>query len=379
MPDKHRKNIPADRSKAPAIKQRGTKERREKKMKKKSIGTRILLGLRRSIIGIRNFFSTQKTSRASLGLLFAVVFIAVGALGFVYVSSAKNAIAINVSGNTVAIIKKTKKLDTEEITKQAELKIKSEIGTEIVINEKIEFAETHAKSSEINDPNDAVIKLSNSITYKVLAYKITIEGTTMAVLKNKADAQKVLDALMEPYVPQGDVKIVKQEFVENVAISDIYVSPEELTTFDKAVEILTTTSSVPETYVISAGDTLSTIARKTNMSIEELLKKNPGYTMETKLKIGDELLVSVAKPVLSVQTVIETKVTEVIEKPVQTLTNPNQPKSYKRSVQYGSNGEAVVTYHTTRINSLETGEVEEISRETVKEAVPEIIEVGTKQ
>ncbi len=323
-----------------------------------------------------NLIKLAKRLRGN-AFIFLGIFIVIALTGgLIYASTNKNAYAIEIDGNKVATVKKTGKLDVKEIESQAVLKIKNSLGTDILVNEKISFVPVHASKKEISSPDEAIMKVSNSLTYKVEACKIVVGQTDMAILKNKGEADKVLDSLMEPYRREG-TNIIEEGFVEDVKTENVYVSSDEIITVEKALQILTTTSEAAETYTIVANDTLTKIAQKAGMTMEELLKVNPGYNINSSLRIGEEMVLTIDKPIVSVRTVEENKYKEVEPKPVQTLNNPNQPKSYRKSVQYGSDGEAEVTEHIIRINGIES-EKTAVDRVIITEPVPEIIEVGTK-
>ena len=110
--------------------------------------------------------------------------------------------------------------------------------------------------------------------------------------------------------------------------------------------------------------------------MEDLLKLNPGMTVQTGIHVGQVLNVPISKPKISVKT-IETQVLTTVEpKTYEYQTDNAQPKSYQKVKQQGRAGQKKSTIQITRINGF-VQEEKEISKEIITQPVPEIIVRGT--
>ncbi|MDR2899388.1 MAG: G5 domain-containing protein [Clostridiales bacterium] len=295
----------------------------------------------------------------------------------IYLMNVGNAYAVQVGDTRLCVIKKTKTDVNEELTQQAIMKIENELGTNISLTSDIEYVLIHAKSDEISTPDEAILKISQGVKYKVEGYAITVEGTTMAILPTKTEAEGILTSIKEPYFQDG-INIVDSGFVEDVKVESRYVNKEELTDVDTAFNVLTSSLETAEEYTVVSGDNLSLIATKNSVSVDEILNLNPGISVNTILRAGDKINLTVDKPLLSVTTIEESIFIAEEPKPVQTLQNPNESTTFQRTTQYGSSGQAEVKRHITRINGMEVSS-EEVERNITVPPVPEIIEVGTRQ
>lgn len=143
----------------------------------------------------------------------------------------------------------------------------------------------------------------------------------------------------------------------------------------RAVEAtITTDEAVQETYTVEEGDSPLLVSDKLGVPYSELQLLNPD--MDT-LHVGQELLVSAARPFLPVQSTV----TEVYQEEVEYGTVETKSDDYNTGetvvVKEGKNGLQEVTAEVTRVNGVETGR--EIKRTmVVKKPVNQEIIVGTK-
>ena len=100
-------------------------------------------------------------------------------------------------------------------------------------------------------------------------------------------------------------------------------------------------------------------------------------TINTPIKVGDNLNLVVTVPFLSVKTVEQMTYTEKQEKQVEYRTNESKDSSYKKVVQQGKDGQKEVTVEVIRINGFEEGQ-KVVSETVTVEPVTEIIEIGAR-
>lgn len=175
----------------------------------------------------------------------------------------------------------------------------------------------------------------------------------------------------------GEDGILSVEFQEQVEIIETYASKDQLTDVETAYGEITKEQENNEIYQVQSGDCLSVIADKYGMSTSELLAINEGLEIDSNILVGDQLVVMVPKPELSVITREQTTYTEDYEAEVQYVDNPDRYVGDNTVLQEPQTGNRTVTAVISYNNGAETGR--EIIKEQINsEAVAKIVERGTK-
>lgn len=165
-------------------------------------------------------------------------------------------------------------------------------------------------------------------------------------------------------------------FEENIQIVECYVDDSQISTLDDAIDQVTKDKEKNQIYVVENGDCLSVIADKFDLKLKELLAMNDGLTEDSFIGVGDELIVTVPEPELSVLVSKVKKYNEKYNLPVEYVYNDSQYTTYEQVLNEGHKGYRNVTAKVTYKNG------EEVSREILEEkvktkAVAKVIEVGT--
>lgn len=310
---------------------------------------------------------------AALGALAALLIVILA--GMIYFLMRDNAFSILVNGEQVAIIRMGSEDISEELKNQAILRIENRLGTRILINEEIEFVPIRANTRYHQPVDEAIFSIGEALTYSVEAVAISVMGTRMTTLRSQYEADRVLSSLKEPHLSPG-VTFAETGFVEDVVTTTVYVEEETLNNIDIALQILTSTLETAEDYTVVLGDSLGIIAARANMSLGELLQINPNIDPAVPIRPGDVIRLNIDRPLISVRTVEERHFTTEIEPPVEYIFNPQLRTTQRRTVQHGTLGQANITEHVIRINSMEYSRVE-VERIITVTPQAEIIEVGT--
>ena len=167
------------------------------------------------------------------------------------------------------------------------------------------------------------------------------------------------------------------DFAEKIEIAEAYVSEDEITPIEEAIELVTKDTAKNEIYEVQPGDTLSVIANSHGLRVAEVLALNEGLDENTILHLGDEIIITVPEPELSVTTVEESTYEEDYYAETQYIDNDDWYTTETVVRQEPQPGHHQVTALITKKNGAEEGR--EIIAETVmSEPVPEIIERGTQ-
>lgn len=245
------------------------------------------------------------------------------------------------------------------------------------VTESTSYAIKPVKLSEIQDAAvlcDEIIEHSNrNITN---ACGIYVDDIFLCAVKNETDATSVFDNILRNYKTDDENAVVS--FVEDIAyVQGLYPDSAE-TVWDagRLTEQLNSKKSAAQYYTVEAGDTVSGIAQKFDMSSSELYALNSN--LSENIRIGQQLLLS--REVSYIQVQVTKTETRTVSIPYETVREETASlySGTKRTKTKGVNGEQVVTELVTYVDGVRTS-VKEISRETTKAPTNEVIQVGTKK
>jgi len=322
--------------------------------------------------------------RARIGRTAILAAVCVAAIAVIaaslYFLLRNNAFGIEVDGEQVAIVSMASVRSggedvSEELVRQARLRIEARVGTRVLINEQVEFEPMRARRSDFLSTDEAIIRLDSALTFRVEAAAINIEGARMAIVHSYYDANRVLNTIKEPYLSFG-IEFAEVGFVENVSIGMIYVEQDYVQEISMALQILTSTFEAAVEYSVVSGDSLELIASRSDMTLAELLLINPMVNPAAPLSIGTVLRLNIDQPMLSVRTAEAISTTAAIDPSVEYIYSPALRSPQRRVYRPGTLGEATVIEHVIRVNGMITERIE-VERIVTREAEPEIIEVGT--
>lgn len=166
-------------------------------------------------------------------------------------------------------------------------------------------------------------------------------------------------------------------FGEKVEIAEAYVSKSLVTSVEEAADQITKESAKNEIYEVQAGDTLSTIANGHGLYVKDVLKLNSGLSENTVLNIGDEIIITVPQPELTVVTVEQTTYQEEYYGEVEYVYNDSWYTTRSEVLREAEPGYHKITALVTNHNGAEESR-EVIHEEVIKEPVCKKIEVGTQ-
>lgn len=169
----------------------------------------------------------------------------------------------------------------------------------------------------------------------------------------------------------------EMHFGEKVEISEAYVSKSLITSAEEAADQITKDSQKNEIYEVKSGDTLSTIANSHGLFVKEVLALNSGLSENTMLQIGDEIIITVPQPELTIRTVEQSTYEEAFFGEVEYIYNDSWYTTKSVVLQEEEAGYHEVTAMITKQNGTEQSR-EIISEVVLKEPVCKKIEVGTQ-
>jgi len=247
--------------------------------------------------------------------------------------------------------------------------------------------------------DDAVLeRLGDRIAVRVHAYALRVDGQHIAYLASEEQARALLsDALSKlggtklVYTGEPSVHVVPLaapaegsssepekniQLKESVEVVPAIVSPEELAE-PSAVEALLLSGSEPELYQIQPGDTLWGVAQKFGITVDDLVRLNPGLSADDVLHPGQQLNVGRPKALLTVRE--ESTQTVEVDIPYGTkeVKDGSLPAGKRVVKVKGQPGKKRLVYRVVMENGL-LKEQEVLREEVLEPPVDEVVAIGTK-
>ncbi len=206
--------------------------------------------------------------------------------------------------------------------------------------------------------------LKDNIEWQVDCAIIYINGKPALYLSSTEEAQKTLENVKAAYIPQdsGQVTVENVSFTEEVNISKGSGLLKDLQTPEAAIEAILKGLNKTVQHNVVKGDTLWTIARANNMTVEALKQINTEQK-DDRLKLGQKLNLVKSEPLLTVMATITTTQEEKIAYSTVYESDSNLWRGQQTVKQEGTYGSRQVSYRITVAND------KEISRETLAEKI----------
>ncbi len=273
-------------------------------------------------------------------------------------------------------------VENESVFVEAQNLVKERFDSEVTTsNENVDLTPKYkvvtVDANELTDSetiSDNIVE--NSKGDCVYACGVYIDGEFICALRSETDATQVFNNILDEYKTDDENAVVG--FVEDVQyVQGLYADNDDVIwDSQKLSDKLKTTKSEAKYYTVQTGDTVSQIANANGLKASELFELNPDLS-ET-IKVGDQILVSNEVNYVRLK-VVKTEVTEeeIAYNTVKT-NNSNLYKGTTKTTQKGVKGLDKVTNLVTYIDGVRVSS-EEIGRETIRAAVDEKIDVGTKK
>lgn len=176
-----------------------------------------------------------------------------------------------------------------------------------------------------------------------------------------------------------DLGIKAVDFAEEVEIVEAYLPESQLASLQAAIDDVTKEQEKPGEYEVVSGDTLSEISIKVNIPVDKIIEMN-SHMLENEnsmIRVGDVLIITVPEPELSVTRVEQQYFEEIYDADVIYVDNNDWYTTQTKVLQQPSAGFRKVVVNVSYLNDKEVSR-EILKEEVVTEAVPKIVERGTK-
>ncbi len=270
--------------------------------------------------------------------------------------------------------------DQEEANKILE-DIKTELcdtyNSNIVLTESLKFEDTHAKDSMLTSLEDLESNIKSKLTYLVKGYVLVVDGQEIGFSNSKDKLEGILETIKEPYLKEEDSKIIEVGFVEDVKIEEKEFPLNKINETEEVIEYILTGSEEIRTHIVEVGESLWTIAKIYDVTVDDLIAANQDKTPE-RLQIGDEIKLTTPKPLITVQVVEEVEYTASTDFEVKTEYDDNMYKTQSKVKVKGEKGETKFLSKLTKHNGIVVNE-EILKEEIIKKPVDQLVVQGTKE
>lgn len=232
-------------------------------------------------------------------------------------------------------------------------------------------------TSKYDSKNEFQVKLSSEDS-SYGAYSVDI---VQSEIKN-TDTDIVAAALNGESVAAAQDNTVQEDgitgigFEQDVVVNETLAAGADIVSVQDAYDAITKEKEEKTVYVVEAGDCLSTIAGKCDISLSDLYALNEGVTEDTIIVPGDELVVTVPKSEISVVVTQRMTYEEDYNADVQYVDDDSAYRGTNTVISEGTTGHHKVTADVTFVNGVKTDEVY-VNEEIIVESQPKVIAVGT--
>ena len=227
---------------------------------------------------------------------------------------------------------------------------------------------------EMASEEDLRNELTDELGLVEYAYVLYVDGEKVVATTFPDALDDILAQLKLGYQTEDTVDAY---FVEDVEIRQEYVDKSYVMNLGYIAEILNETKEGEVTYTVKSGDSYYSIADEYGLSVDALMKLNPGYDPKI-LRTGDVLTISSAVPYLTVVNVERQRYVQDVPYPVEYTDDPSMYQGEYKVTSPGVYGKADVTANVTYINGTET-EREIVASVTLSQPVTQLSLRGTKE
>ena len=205
------------------------------------------------------------------------------------------------------------------------------------------------------------------------AVSVTV-GDAVFYLKSSADYDALMAKLQNRFKAEGAT--VRRMDIEPQIKAEAVKTEEKILTVDEAFKLLLTGGREEAVYVAEETESLESVAKKFNMTVDEIKALNANW--EDPLHKGSKINVLKPAPMVTVTLQQEKKAQSPVAFKTVKKEDSNQVKSVNKVVRVGKAGALETTTRVESENGKVTASVTEASR-LVQEPVDEIVVVGTKE
>ena len=272
------------------------------------------------------------------------------------------------------------KEEVMEVVASLEEELSVKLEKDIKIDKEISFEKTHVKEEKITNKDDIKQAITKDLSYSAVAYAIKVDEKEIAYLETQEKAKEALKEYKDSIIEEIDEEVSdfkSVEVLEEVSLVKKEIPVSEINDIETTISKIKTGKIEEKKHIIKDDENFWTIAVDYDVTMEEVEQANPDKDTR-KLKAGDEIIVRIAKPLLTVATFEEKKVEESIDYGIDYETDDELYVDKEEVRTQGEKGKVEKEIKIERHNGVEVSK-EIISENVIKEPVTQITVKGTKE
>lgn len=350
---------------------------REEKKKKHGHPTRAAVGYFTSGVRVHGHLALNL-----LGIALPVLALAAFAVTAYSILSADYGLAVEMNGQVLGYVTDQSVVDDAQSMLRMRLRLaEGQSETDMHLEPTVTVARTSGFSTKQQLVNTILRSGNNDI---VEGTGLVVDGQLVAVTTEGERLRTYLDGKLTGYFESGRV-IPTVSFVRSVECDpkadDVFFTS-SVKSYDEIIAMLEQTDQAEKGYTADGEATLGEVASAAGVPFETLLLRNPAFQeadAEYVPEAGSYILLERAQPYLQVQVTYREPSIETL--PYETIENEDDTLFVGQSKvqQQGENGKMEVWHDQVYIDGELVRRVQiESENRVLKEAVPEVLLVGTK-
>ncbi len=310
----------------------------------------------------------------SLSVICLSVFISMALLLNAVVNKALTAYEVHMDGRIVAVVRSQE--DYERAVEIAKEEFGQVYQQEVVFTEEIEFLQVKAASNKLTDMDEIVKNLKQTVDIKVKSVAIKVNDEIIAYVEDMRTAEEILEQIKEPFVMALDVNNASVGYTEKVELEEIPTHLSDIQPAEEVLSLILKGTDETKEHIVASGDSSWTIARKYELSVDDIQSANPGLNPE-KLKIGQVISLVVPKPYINVRTKEYAELVEAVPYETETQTTDTLYKGDRKIITQGTEGSREIKAYIVKENGVEVDR-EIIEEKLLSEPTTRVVAEGTK-
>ncbi|WP_366923579.1 M23 family metallopeptidase [Metallumcola ferriviriculae] len=310
-------------------------------------------------------------------ILWVVLLLLVAGVAAMFVPQSKPAVAVILDDKQIALVPEAAM--AEAAFSQAKVDVRKYLAGEPVWQNNFEVKSVQVpEDSDLISQDELYAMLKRELSFELMATAIQLGEERLLVLQDKDVAEGVLERVKNQFLPDEEgTKVESVVFEQKPELTPVEGRQGEVVGAAEAFNLLTTGNKVIKTHIVKEGDSLWTIARANDLDIADIVQANPGITEGTRLKLGMELKLIKAEPMLDVVVTYKAEEKEKTPYAVEVNKDDNLWRGQERVQQSGQYGEKEMLYRIVQRNGHELSK-EVLEEKVIKDPRKKIVKRGTK-
>ncbi|MBO4941704.1 MAG: peptidoglycan DD-metalloendopeptidase family protein [Clostridia bacterium] len=238
------------------------------------------------------------------------------------------------------------------------------------------FVRRIVEEKTLSTKDDLKRALLSNVDMMVEAFGVYIDGKLTLGVSSADAAEWVFASYKKKFAGEEIAEDMSVDFCEKIDIKKEFLHIALLNTPEEALESLSGNTKELTSYTVEENDSLWSIAKKYDTTVEHILAMNDEITEN--IREGMVIKVEEAVPLLSVRTVQTVSLVEPVPYTVEKIKDDSLYEGRTEVKRSGIDGSAKILARVTKINGKEV-QKDVLESETVSEPVSQIEKIGTKK